>query len=150
MGFPIALSLAWFLRITPDGVVGDEAGPIDEGTAGNQAVQYLVIAAVLIVSLVGVIAFQNLGPSDVSSPGASSQIKSIAVLPFDDFSASGDQQWFSDGLSDEILNSLVRVGELNVEPRPQTSERWNTKRFSSSFISALRSPSNMQAIRSTC
>jgi len=43
--------------------------------------------------------------------------KSVAVLPFDDFSAEGDQQWFSDGLSEEILISLSRLRELQVVAR---------------------------------
>ena len=43
--------------------------------------------------------------------------KSIAVLPFSDFSPDGNSQWFADGLSEEILNSLVRVPDLLVAAR---------------------------------
>lgn len=43
--------------------------------------------------------------------------KSIAVLPFADFSASGDQGWFADGLAEEILNSLARTPDLLVSAR---------------------------------
>lgn len=43
--------------------------------------------------------------------------KSVAVLPFSDFSPGGESQWFADGLSEEILNSLVRVPDLMVAAR---------------------------------
>lgn len=43
--------------------------------------------------------------------------KSIAVLPFKDFSNTGDQEWFSDGLTDEILNSLAQLPDLKVTAR---------------------------------
>ena len=43
--------------------------------------------------------------------------KSVAVLPFSDFSPTGESQWFADGLSEEILNSLMRVPDLTVAAR---------------------------------
>jgi TolB-like protein len=42
---------------------------------------------------------------------------SIAVLPFDDLSPEGDQEYFSDGIAEEILNVLVRVDGLDVASR---------------------------------
>jgi TolB-like protein/thioredoxin-like negative regulator of GroEL len=43
--------------------------------------------------------------------------KSIAVLPFADFSAARDQEWFADGLAEEILNALSRTPDLRVSAR---------------------------------
>jgi TolB-like protein len=43
--------------------------------------------------------------------------KSIAVLPFADFSAAGDQGWFADGLAEEVLNALARTPDLMVSAR---------------------------------
>jgi len=43
--------------------------------------------------------------------------RSIAVLPFDDLSAAGDQEYFSDGLAEEVLNLLVKIPELRVISR---------------------------------
>lgn len=42
---------------------------------------------------------------------------SIAVLPFADLSPDDDQEYFSDGIAEEILNALVQVGNLNVASR---------------------------------
>jgi len=44
-------------------------------------------------------------------------VPSVAVLPFEDFSPKGNQQWFSNGLTEEILNSLVRLEGLFVPAR---------------------------------
>src|SRR4029077_5759972 len=44
-------------------------------------------------------------------------IRSIAVLPFADLSAQHDQEYFSDGVAEEILNALTKVGGLHVPAR---------------------------------
>jgi TolB-like protein/Tfp pilus assembly protein PilF len=43
--------------------------------------------------------------------------KSIAVLPFADLSQAGDQEWFADGLAEEILNALAKTPDLLVSSR---------------------------------
>jgi len=52
--------------------------------------------------------------------------KSIAVLPFADFSPNNDQEWFSDGLTEEILNSLARTPDLLVTSRTSSFKFKNT------------------------
>ncbi|MCO7224912.1 winged helix-turn-helix domain-containing protein [Pleionea sp. CnH1-48] len=54
---------------------------------------------------------------DKSSPSASLNINSIAVLPFDDLSVQQDHQYFSDGLSDAIINQLSQIPSLKVISR---------------------------------
>jgi len=49
--------------------------------------------------------------------GSTSQLKSIAVLAFEDMSPEGDQEYFSDGISEEILDALAKVGGLRVAGR---------------------------------
>src|SRR5438094_9187614 len=44
-------------------------------------------------------------------------IRSVAVLPFADLSAEGDQEYFCDGIAEEILNALGKVGGLHVPAR---------------------------------
>jgi len=59
------------------------------------------------------------GPVSVSTsptPAAPAE-KSIAVLPFADLSQAGDQEWFADGLAEEILNSLAKTPDLLVASR---------------------------------
>ncbi len=49
-----------------------------------------------------------------SSPG---ETASVAVLPFDDMSANGDQEYFADGMTEEIINALARLPDLRVVAR---------------------------------
>lgn len=112
VGFPIALVLAWAYEITPDGV--KPAQDNEAATPANRksrVFSYLIIAALAVA--VGWLLFErNLAP-----PQDSEAPKSVAVLPFDDLSPQGDQGWFTDGLTEEILNSLARLPELKVISR---------------------------------
>jgi len=56
-------------------------------------------------------------PASAAAPAPIDRSKSIAVLPFADFSPDGDQEWFSDGLTEEILYSLARTPDLLVASR---------------------------------
>jgi TolB-like protein len=128
LGFPIALVLAWALELTPDGV--KVTRPRDEVTTDEPPPSLLgrrtVFAAALLVVLgVGIGAGWFLRPVGGPTPSAPPSLtdesmhpdKSVAVLPFADLSQAGDQVWFVDGLTEEILNSLARLPELKVSAR---------------------------------
>jgi TolB-like protein/Flp pilus assembly protein TadD/DNA-binding winged helix-turn-helix (wHTH) protein len=121
IGFPIALVFAWAFQITPEGVIVDAPSARSKNAARKRAVDYIVIAA-----LVGVIAFlvfreYSRERADSSPPfpemAAIEQAESVAVLPFLNMSDDSGNEYFSDGLSEEILNSLSRLKELKVAAR---------------------------------
>lgn len=99
--------------------------------SGSTVTAALVVAvAVLAIGMIAVdrIPTQDHRSADAAQPLAdaaqSSAVavdalpeKSVAVLPFSDFSPDGESQWFADGLSEEILNSLVRVPDLSIAAR---------------------------------
>ena len=118
IGLPVALILAWAFELTPDGVKKTEDKGEDQSVPvpGGQKLNFLIAGA--LVAALGFIAYQNFsfGPDQVFGEGAGVD-KSVAVLPFDDLSEGGDQEWFSDGLTEEILNSLARLPELRVISR---------------------------------
>ncbi len=68
---------------------------------------------------------ETTGPEDavksatlnLEPPAPQTHTKSIAVLPFADMSQAQDQQWFADGLAEEILNALVKAPDLSVTAR---------------------------------
>jgi len=129
LGLPLALFLAWAFELTPDGVKRTEVVDADESIApstGRRLDRFIVVGllgviALLVIERVWFASAPILGPEEASEPGVVSDAavvdKSIAVLPFSDFSPGGDSRWFADGLSEEILNSLVRVPDLLVAAR---------------------------------
>lgn len=103
-GFPIALVLAWAFDITPEGVKAAEPG--------NKAVQ--MTAGVVVLALVVGAAWLALHDG-ASTP--SPEAKSIAVLPFRNMSADPDSEYFSDGITDDIILQLSKVAALTVKSR---------------------------------
>lgn len=78
---------------------------------GYSSASAMVAGAVLILSLgLGIWWLMPNESTTTSQP-------SVAVLPFEDFSQEGNQEWYSDGLTEEILNSLMRLDELYVPAR---------------------------------
>jgi TolB-like protein len=85
----------------------------------------LLIGAVLAALVAAVFAWVRLGPPRLTSPppanSAAARVtipeKSIAVLPFVDMSEKKDQEYFSDGLSEELLDMLAQVPDLRVAAR---------------------------------
>ncbi len=75
---------------------------------------YIMPAVIILLAWLGYSAYDN----DTALTEPEKQLeKSVVVLPFLDFSPEGDQEWFADGLTDELLNSLSRVPELRVIAR---------------------------------
>jgi TolB-like protein len=130
-GFPLALFFAWAFEMTPEGIKKekdvDRTQSITQETGQNLN---LAIIFILILAL-GYFAFDKfmLAPErDAALVRAAESTqaeqaetvtteKSIAVLPFVNMSDDAGNEYFSDGISEEILNSLARVKELKVAGR---------------------------------
>ena len=114
VGFPVALIVAWAFELTPEGVKRtdelDEAVPKRAVSTGRK-LDFVIIGA-LIMAL-GYFAWGRYYGGRETGVTASDD-KSIAVLPFEDYSAKHDQGYFADGISEEILNSLAGVQGLQV------------------------------------
>jgi len=115
MGFPICLVLSWFYEITPEGILPDEVAAEHGGAARatSRALDFVVIA--VLAAAVLLFAYDKWWLRDAATPVG--YANSVAVLAFDDLSPEGDQGWFSDGLSEEIINSLAQLPELKVTAR---------------------------------
>jgi TolB-like protein len=116
LGFPVAMVLAWALELTPDGVrvtPSTVQSHPSEPTPSLLGKRTILIVGVLVVLGIGLGAGWFLRPT--TTPSA--REASIAVLPFVDMSAEGDQQYFGDGLSEEILNLLAGIDGLRVSGR---------------------------------
>jgi TolB-like protein/Tfp pilus assembly protein PilF len=125
IGFPIAVVLSWAFEITPEGIVrADEVDP-DKSIArktGRKLVSLIVVAALLAL---GFLVFRFIRSESPPSTVAKSQPiteKSIAVLPFENRSEDKANAYFADGIQDEILTRLARIGDLKVISRTSTEK----------------------------
>lgn len=118
LGLPVALFLAWAFELTPEGVKKATDLPADtpkDPRAGRRL--NIVIMATLVI-LVGWLGWEKIQAPDLAPPAeAVASNNSVAVLPFSDLSAEGDQVHFSEGIAEEILNLLVAVDGLTVTSR---------------------------------
>jgi TolB-like protein/Tfp pilus assembly protein PilF len=134
LGFPIAIVLAWAYEKTAEGVVRT-------GSATTQEIEAIVAQPASrrwpsgLLALIGVGALvaatwmtfvrepaERRGESAGVEPVAGEldpigSGPSVAVLPFADMSPDGDQEYFADGMAEEILNVLTRIPELRVAAR---------------------------------
>ena len=114
--FPIAAILAWAFELTPDGVRRD-AGVAASTRGDRKAGRKLdfIIIGVLVLAVGFLLADRFLGSPD--SPPAQPIDKTIAVLPFVNMSDEAANEYFSDGISEEILNALAKVKDIRVAGR---------------------------------
>jgi len=120
-GFIIAVIISWIYDIHPEGgmVKTEPAGKVkSEGTIkdsrGWKIASYLSFVIILALLFLQFFDFRDKGTA-----GANLR-KAIAVLPFDNLSGDPEQEYFSDGITDDILNHLVKIADLSVKSRAST------------------------------
>jgi TolB-like protein/predicted Zn-dependent protease len=120
LGFPIALVMAWVFDVTPEGIKVDASAPGSKRLLGVSAALVALAMAWYFHDRPDAHPAAPAGPvSRVATTLAEAQqaIPSIAVLPFVDMSQAGDQAYFSDGLSEELLNLLAQLPQMRVISR---------------------------------
>jgi TolB-like protein/Tfp pilus assembly protein PilF len=124
LGFPIALILAWAFEMTPEGMKLTANVPEGESIAPKtgRKLDFAILGGLALVGLM--IVADRLTPKKAQSSTAGERAEasgpsaaSIAVLPFADLSPAGDQEYFSQGIAEEILNVLANVAGLEVASR---------------------------------
>ena len=118
IGFPIALIVAWAFELTPEGVKRTEAAEeeLQEGKRKTGLrLEYAIIGLLVIAVVYLFYRIEGKRPEAEIPPVAT--INSIAVLPFVNMSADKEQEYFCDGLAEELLNMLAKVKGLRVTAR---------------------------------
>jgi len=135
LGFFVALVFSWVFELTPDGLKRDSEVPTQLSIAPqtarrmNRAIIAILLLAVTYFAVdkfvltpqrsgasaeANIIAADSVGGESSESTASA---KSIAVLPFVDMSKGKDQEYFSDGLAETMLDMLSRLPDLKVISR---------------------------------
>ncbi len=137
LGFPVALVLSWAFEITPEGIKRETEIDPDQSITYHTGRRIVGLTIVVAIIAAGLLAFQllrskagrpeggrNAGegaatPNAEGLAGARPSIpeKSIAVLPFENLSDDKNTAYFSDGITEEILNALAQIPNLKVAAR---------------------------------
>lgn len=134
VGLPIAIIIAWAFEMTPEGIKRekdvDRSASITHETGKHLNRGIIIILIMLVVFLLTDKFRENVSKEAVTEPAttesASDEVvqadiedtsKSIAVLPFVNMSSDPEQEYFADGISEELLNALAKVKGLKVAGR---------------------------------
>lgn len=129
LGFVMALVIAWVFEVTPDGVKLER--DIDRTTyePGPRGRMNSIIIALLVLALGVSITFNVTGIRSSSEPVAAVTARdSIAILPFSSRSTLEENQYFADGIHDDILTRLSDVESLRVISRTSVNEYRDTSK----------------------
>ena len=117
LGFPIALIIAWAFELTPEGIKRTEAADAArKHSRGGMWIAVIVVAATLSLGLffLGRYTAGRATPRVNDPAAAPNTQKSIAVLPLVNTSGDPSNEYFSDGLSEELTAVLAKIPELKV------------------------------------
>jgi len=143
IGFPAVLIFSWIYELTPEGIKREKDVDRSQSITGETGRKINILIIVLLVLAIGAVAVDRLIPerapmatapvaeeveeaetSELPEPTelaaakfAPAPDRSIAVLPFVNMSSDPEQEYFSDGLSEELLNLLAKVPDLTVASR---------------------------------
>jgi TolB-like protein len=134
IGFPLAVFFAWAFEMTPEGVKRESEVDRSQSIApqtGQKLNRTIILVLVLAVAflLYKQLGNQSQAPVVITESEQASETLSalpeltetgpvtIAVLPFVNMSSDPEQEYFSDGITEEILNRLAKVSELQVAAR---------------------------------
>lgn len=135
LGFPLAILFAWAFEMTPEGIKREKDVERDESITGQTGQKLNSVIAGLLVLAVAYIVYDTFIAADEAPPAAVTAnaaaernpqtapadtqpaSNTIAVLPFLNMSDDADNEYFADGITEELLNLLAKIPELRVTSR---------------------------------
>src|SRR5215831_18018091 len=109
IGFPVVLVLAWVFDITPQGIRATPAPTTSASPRLRRNLIMLIAIGVIISAAAGFFLLPRASARKID--------KSIAVLPFQNLSDEKENAYFADGIQDDILTNLSKIGDLKVISR---------------------------------
>ena len=149
IGFLPAMVFAWVFELTPDGIKRDAEVKPGESIAAQTArrMEHMIVAVLLLAvgyfcvdkfvlapkreaaAIASDRGARNAGPGAATTAAATAtpaapaaSAKSIAVLPFENLSEDKSNGYFADGIQDQILTGLAKIGDLKVISRTSTQK----------------------------
>jgi adenylate cyclase len=117
--FPVALVLSWAFEITPEGIKLESEIAPNESIRRRTGRKIVGLTVVLAVIAAGLLAFNLFRTKPTTPPTTAAAItnKSVAVLAFANLSDDKGSEYFSDGISEELLTVLQKIPGLHVAAR---------------------------------
>jgi TolB-like protein len=125
LGFPLAVIFSWAYELTPEGLKLEKDVDHDQSITQRTANKLDKVTVGLLIVVLVIFGFGRLVPrEEATAPAETADTtvanvtdKSIAVLAFEDLSPGGDQAYFAEGISEELLNVLAQIPDLKVAGR---------------------------------
>ncbi|MGE5213498.1 MAG: TPR end-of-group domain-containing protein [Nitrospirota bacterium] len=120
IGFPAALVCSWAFEITPEGIVRESEVKASKSITRRTGRKIVAITLVIAAVATGLFVFQLLRARLTTADGG--PIRSLAVLPLDNYSGDDSQDYFAEGMTDELTTDLAAISQLRVISRSSTSQ----------------------------
>jgi TolB-like protein/Flp pilus assembly protein TadD len=117
LGFPVALTFAWAFELTPEGIMKTDEVPPGKSIRWKAGRKIDVVIIGVLALAIAFLLYLRFSPSHRQDRAAELPEKSIAVLPFANLSDDKENAFFAEGIQDDILTSLSRIGDLKVISR---------------------------------
>jgi len=123
LGFPLVLLFSWAFELTPEGIKREKDVAHGESITRHTAHKLDRMTVGLLFVVVLLVVVERMVPEETApEPAPETAVeavaeKSIAVLAFEDLSPEGDQEYFAEGISEELLNVLAQIPDLKVAGR---------------------------------
>ncbi|MBC8345567.1 MAG: hypothetical protein ISR82_04135 [Candidatus Marinimicrobia bacterium] len=118
LGFPIAVILSWVFDKTPQGFIKTDVVDTDTASATGEVKPFYKKKRnwFLVIGITAGVLIGRMG-GGTSAETEPIHEKSIAVLPFENLGQSGDDEYFADGMTEDILTELSKIKDLLVISR---------------------------------
>jgi len=138
--FPISVLMAWLYERSPQGFIRAGSAASRDNPFTDAQKKPLTSNTFILLLVATVVALFLIYPQSSSQQVIDGEEidKSIAVIPFTDMSQGGDQQYFADGVMEDILSQLQRMGELRVTSRTSVEQYRNTTKDATEIGAELK------------
>ena len=143
LGFPVAVILAWAFELTPEGIKRTkDLAPNESALAFRAGRKFIGIVLAMAIVAAGLMSYRfarraMFSPDSQSTASATLSVKSIAVLPLLNESGDPADEYFSDGLSEELIAALGQIKQLKVVARSSSFQFKGRKKDTKAIATKL-------------